>query len=175
MQDFSSLTRDPACAPCIGSVESYPLDFQGSPLWWFFKKYLFICLFVLAALGLSCGMQDLVPWPGTEPGPPALGVWRSTHWTTREVPPLDDFLKFQIYINIYPSNSIVFKTMDASSPVCPFSSIFFLTYNKISVCEFFEFEHTQLCVNITTVRITTVPSPPNPLLLLLCGHPSLQS
>ena len=30
-------------------------------------------------------MQDLVPQPGIEPGPPALGAWSLTHWTTREV------------------------------------------------------------------------------------------
>ena len=34
---------------------------------------------------MSC-MQDLVPRPGIEPGPPALGVQSLTHWTTREVP-----------------------------------------------------------------------------------------
>ena len=34
----------------------------------------------------SCSMRDLVPWPGTEPGPPALGAWSLSHWTTREVP-----------------------------------------------------------------------------------------
>ena len=28
----------------------------------------------MAALGLSCGMWDQVPWPGTEPWPPALGA-----------------------------------------------------------------------------------------------------
>ena len=48
----------------------------------------------LAALGLSslqhekslsCGMQDLVPQPGIEPGAPALGARRLSHWTTREV------------------------------------------------------------------------------------------
>ena len=65
-------------------------------------------IYILAALGLSCGtrdlpfsmrdflaaacellaaacMRDLVPQPGIEPGPPALGA-RSltvTHWTTR--------------------------------------------------------------------------------------------
>ena len=71
-----------------------------------FIYYLFY-LFILAALGLSmacrifiaacglfscgtwtlgCGMWDLVPWPGIEPGPPALGVQSLTHWTTREVP-----------------------------------------------------------------------------------------
>ena len=35
---------------------------------------------------LHCGMWDLVPRPGIEPGTPALGVWSLSHWTTREVP-----------------------------------------------------------------------------------------
>ena len=48
--------------------------------------YLFIFIFYLAALGLSCSMRDLVPWPGIEPGPPALGAQSPSHWTTREVP-----------------------------------------------------------------------------------------
>ena len=34
---------------------------------------------------LSCGMWDLVPWPGIEAGPPALGAWSLSPWTTREV------------------------------------------------------------------------------------------
>ena len=37
-------------------------------------------------LGLSCGMWDLVPWPGIQYGPPALGALNLNHWTTREVP-----------------------------------------------------------------------------------------
>ena len=42
--------------------------------------------------GLSCSMRDLRPQPGIEPGPPALGAWSLSHWTTREVPflPLQD-------------------------------------------------------------------------------------
>ena len=36
----------------------------------------------------SCDTWDLVPWPGIEPGPPALGVWSLSHWTTREIPSL---------------------------------------------------------------------------------------
>ena len=32
-------------------------------------------------------MRDLVPQPGIEPWPPALGVQSLTHWTTKEVPP----------------------------------------------------------------------------------------
>ena len=61
---------------------------------------LFVCLFVwlhrvlvvacrIFSCGmwtLSCGMWDLVPWPGIKPGPPALGAWSLSHWTTREVP-----------------------------------------------------------------------------------------
>ena len=50
-----------------------------------FLKYLFLFIY-LAVLGLSCGMQDLVPWPGIEPGPPVLGLWSLRHWTTREIP-----------------------------------------------------------------------------------------
>ena len=42
----------------------------------------------LAAHGLSCGMRDLIPWPGIEPRSPVLGMWRLSHWTTREVPAL---------------------------------------------------------------------------------------
>ena len=49
--------------------------------------FLFIYVFIyLAAPGLGCGTQDLVPGPGIEPGPPALGRQSLSHWTTREVP-----------------------------------------------------------------------------------------
>ena len=34
---------------------------------------------------LSCGIWDLVPWPGIKPGPPALGEHFLSHWTTWEV------------------------------------------------------------------------------------------
>ena len=36
------------------------------------------------SLVVACG--NLAPWLGTEPGSPALGVQRLSHWTTREVP-----------------------------------------------------------------------------------------
>ena len=62
-----------------------------------------IHLFISAAPGLNCGMWDLqsfvgacwlfssgmwylIPWPGMEPGPPALGAQSLSHWTPREVP-----------------------------------------------------------------------------------------
>ena len=47
-----------------------------------FKKNYY---FSLTVLSLSCSMWDLVPWPGIEPGPPAL-EHRDTRRTTREVP-----------------------------------------------------------------------------------------
>ena len=46
-----------------------------------------------AAPGLTCGIHtlsygvwDLVPQPGIESRPPALGMQSLSHWTTREVP-----------------------------------------------------------------------------------------
>ena len=52
-------------------------------------KYLFIWLYqvLVVAHGIfSCSMWDLVPWPGIEPGPPELGVWSHSRWTTSGVP-----------------------------------------------------------------------------------------
>ena len=40
----------------------------------------------MTASSLSCGMWDLLHWPGIEAWPPALGAWNASHWTTREVP-----------------------------------------------------------------------------------------
>ena len=53
---------------------------RSSIFFFFFNIYLFIWLrWVL----VSCSMWDPVPWPGTEPGSPALGAWSLSHWTTR--------------------------------------------------------------------------------------------
>ena len=60
----------------------------------YFYLFIWLCQVLVAAFGifscsiqtLSCSMWDLVPWPGIEPGPRALGVWNLSHWTTREVP-----------------------------------------------------------------------------------------
>ena len=56
---------------------------------------------LVAACGIffSCGMQDLVPWPGIEPGPPALGTWSLNRWATREVPIPVSFLLFGFLSN----------------------------------------------------------------------------
>ena len=47
----------------------------------FFNIYLFWLWQVLVAgmRTLSCDMWALVPWPGIEPGAPALGAWSLSH------------------------------------------------------------------------------------------------
>ena len=49
---------------------------------------------VCKLLVVAC-MWYLVPQPGIEPRPPALGAWSLTHWTTREVPILFLRCRFQ--------------------------------------------------------------------------------
>ena len=81
-------------------------------LWVFHGLTVFYLFIYLAAPGLSCStwdlccryrifscsMQDLVPWPGIEPGPSAFGVLSLNHWTIREVPYslLEQFLCFSV-------------------------------------------------------------------------------
>ena len=52
----------------------------------FLSDVCFLLSLYLAVPGLSCSIQDLVPWPGSKPKLPALGTWSLSHWTTREVP-----------------------------------------------------------------------------------------
>ena len=59
-----------------GKWQKWPLIFLT-----LFKKNIYLTL-----LGLSFGMWDLFPWPGTEPEPPTLVAWSLSHWTSREVP-----------------------------------------------------------------------------------------
>ena len=43
-------------------------------------------------------MWDLVSWPGTEPDPPVLGAWSLNHWTTREIPGDELFVRYLHFI-----------------------------------------------------------------------------
>ena len=54
--------------------------------------------------GLSFRMQDLVPWLGNKPGPPGLGAWSLSHWTTREV---------STFVNYFNSHLVLCRS------VCP--------------------------------------------------------
>ena len=72
----------------------FRIQTQKAWLWSpYFISFFLKRLIYLAVLGLSCDMRtlnpdiwNLVPWPGIEPAPPALGVQSLSHWTTREVP-----------------------------------------------------------------------------------------
>ena len=47
---------------------------------------IWVCCVLIVAGGIfSCSVWDLVPRPGIEHGPPALGAWTLSHWTTSEV------------------------------------------------------------------------------------------
>ena len=70
----------------------YHLSHQGSPL--FFTGSCKLCTIpVRGGEVAACGI--LVPLPGIEPGPPALEAWSLIRQTTREVPCLKMFLRFE--------------------------------------------------------------------------------
>ena len=105
--------------------------------------------FNLAALGLSCCMQDLAPCPGIEPRPPALGVQSLSHWTTREVPENEIYLiwlvfKFHNYGNLsIGTNSFRFrlnqklKTLDfRECTLCFIFSTFIFWDNCRFICNY---------------------------------------
>ena len=80
------------------------------------RKYLFI---YLAVPGFSCGMWDLVPWPGIKSQLLALGSWSLCHWIKTEVPCYTEFLtcpsKFIFTFWMFPSAS--------KSARCPLKNI----------------------------------------------------
>ena len=85
----------------------------------FFKKILFLLIY-LTVPGLNCGMWDLVPWPGIEPGPPILTVQRLSHWTNSEVSSAFFFHNINIYCFIWilywkPSSAFKLRSVH-----CPF-------------------------------------------------------
>ena len=54
---------------------------------WLHRLFIRACsIFCFAMQILNCSMWTLVPWPGIEPGPPALEAQNPNHWITREVP-----------------------------------------------------------------------------------------
>ena len=66
----------------------------------------------MAGLSLSCGIWDLVPWPGMEPGPPTLGAWSLSLKTAREVP------HFSINLKLLQKWCYHFKQINRCSYVC---------------------------------------------------------
>ena len=58
-----------------GELQHWVFFYYNSFLLFLAFFFIHILLIYLAALGLSCGMWDLVPWQGIKPGTPALGTW----------------------------------------------------------------------------------------------------
>lgn len=66
-------------------------------LTWLYRVLVAVCrIFSCSMQTLSWGTWDLIPRPGLEPGPPALGAWSLIHWTTREVPRIPFSYLFQL-------------------------------------------------------------------------------
>ena len=83
-----------------------------------FLKYFFLYLatpVIVAACKLSCSMWDLVPWPGIEPGPPALGGQNLSHWTIGEAPWI---CSVQFSCSVV-SNSLWPHELQHTRPPCP--------------------------------------------------------
>ena len=86
----------PASFSCLFSALLHIFRYQGvisfKNLFIYINFYLFIWLFqvlIVACRIFSCpirtlsfGLWNLVSWPGIEPGPPTLGAWSLSHWTT---------------------------------------------------------------------------------------------
>ena len=63
-------------------------------------QFVYLYLFIFTFWHVACGI--LVPWPGIEPMPPALGAQNLNHWTTREVQHYFFFLN-SLFWNNYES------------------------------------------------------------------------
>ena len=87
MYTFSRNAADWWIQPLKGLYRLLSIILQRRMEFW--TKWKFVlkkCVFTyLAVPGFSGSMPDLVPWPGIEPGPPALGEQSLSYWITKEV------------------------------------------------------------------------------------------
>ena len=92
---FSSLDVDVVeYVNCFSDKRNYLFCCAGSLLWYTWSS-VFVAAWGTFSCGirtlsynmwaLSCGVWNLVPWPGIKPSPPGLGAWGVTHWNTRKV------------------------------------------------------------------------------------------
>ena len=81
------------CTYFVRFIPKYYIFVWCNWKWYFFFFLLYWVLVVASRIfnpccsmqTLSCGMWDLVPQPGINPRPPALGVRSLSHWTTKDV------------------------------------------------------------------------------------------
>ena len=92
---FSSPPRNLTPVSCISWIAGrggfFTTELQGKPSTLFFLPvfiWLYQVLFAACRLLVVAYIQDIFPWPGVEPRPPALGggAWSLSYYTTREVP-----------------------------------------------------------------------------------------
>ena len=105
---------------------------------------------------LSCGVWDLVPWPGIEPGPHALGAKCLSHWTAREL---------SLQSPILPLTSS-HTALDFSEYICPLWCFSFLLF-------FLSFPPPFLSSSLPPLNIKSISSW-QPVLIFSCpvinGH-----
>ena len=82
---------------------------------------------LVATCELSCGMWDLVPWPGIKPGPPALGGWSFSPWTSKDVPMSFEILKPDINFSVMKVLDVILQNKIASSTLL-FNVTIFVNY-----------------------------------------------
>ena len=71
---------------CAGGDFIYLFIFSIYLCTWLCQVLVTACgIFSCSMQTLSCGVWDLVPWPGIEPRAPALGAQSLSPWPTREV------------------------------------------------------------------------------------------
>ena len=120
--------------------------------WPIYMYIMYLKIFIyLAALDLSCGTQDLVPWPGIEPRFPALGMQSLSHRTIRVVPvcPFLNWVtclldvKFLYSLNTGLSSNIWFANTLSHSSGCLF--ICLIVSFDAQKC-FFNFDKVYFCL-----------------------------
>ena len=150
--------------------------------------YLFIYLPVpglsCGSRDLSCGIRDLVPWPGIKPGPPALGAWSLNHWTTKEVP---QTLCFSRIMWLGPSHRMVSccqtTWLDLRSNSWPYSQVPLARNGRVksleAVLESAYLIHRKTCIGMfqvasfvraKTQKPISCPSAGEWISLLCCSH-----
>ena len=148
------------CVWVVGWVCMYERDRDwdvsvGPCIYSFF--FYFLIFIYLAASGFNCSMQtvrcsmwDLVPWPGIEPRPPALGTWSLSHCTTREVPGpcVYLFLLNCIFPNLcyWDLDFYLFIFWPRNFPLLSDSCLFLTFSLKLPVCTVCSARARSLCV-----------------------------
>ena len=88
---------------------------------------------------LGWDTRDLGPWPGMEPGPPALGPWSLSHWATREA-----LLSFFSQVGLF-CWLILFKKLTLSSHTYSFAFASCSSFPKLGFLSIFKLSPGLFC------------------------------